>query len=131
MAFVSDYWTSVVHLRSQLGVIQTTYPVEIETVPQDVTDDDPDAPASGTSAVAATMPSFKAVVKTVDLAAGSKVMIRFFFDFGVFARWPMALKKTGCEVQVLVGPFKYVSHSVTKGAHPDVHPPARRTSACL
>lgn len=72
-------------------------------------------PQDGTSAVTSTIPSFKATVKTVDRAVGSKVMIYFLFDFGVFARWPMALKKTKCEVEVLMGPFKYVFYTVHQG----------------
>lgn len=108
VAFVSDYWTSIVHLRAQFNIIETMYPVEIEIVPQDGTTDDPNASTSSTSAALATIPSFKAAVKTVHRAVGSKVIINFLFDFGVFAHWPMALKRTKCDVEVLAGPFKCV-----------------------
>ena len=109
VTFLSDYWTSVVRLRTQLNVIETKYPVVIEVIPQDGTAEDLDASTSSTSAVLSTVPYFKATVKIVDLAARSKVLISFLFDFGVFAHWPMALKKTKCEVEVAVGPFKCAS----------------------
>lgn len=112
MAFLSDYWTSIVQLRAQLDVIQIAYPVKVEVMPQDGTADDLDASTSSTNSVTATIPSFKAAIKTVDLAMGSKVLIYFLFDFGVFAHWPMALKSTKCEVKVVMGPFKcvFLSH---------------------
>jgi len=105
VTFLSDYWASVVQLRTQLNVIRTRYPVAIEIIPQDDTAEDLNASTSSTSALLATVPSFKATVKVVDLAARSKILANFFFDFGVFARWPMALKKTGCEVEVVAGPL--------------------------
>lgn len=109
VTFLSDYWASIVELRKELDVIQTKYPVEIEIIPQDGTAEDLDASTSSNSAVLATIPSFKASVKVVNLAIRSKVLINFFLDFGVFAHWPMALKKTMCEVEVALGPFKCVS----------------------
>ena len=128
VAFVSDYWTSVAQLREQLNIIQTAYPVGIEIMSQDRTVDDPYVATLRTSAALAAIPSFKAAVKTVDRAVGSKVMIDFFFDFTVFAHWPMALKGTRCEVEVLMGPFECVFYLLHQGAHPDVRPPVRRTS---
>jgi len=106
VTFLSDYWTSIVQLRTQLNVIETRYPVAIEIIPQDDTAEDLNTSTSSTSAVLATVSSFKATVKVVDLAARSKVLINFLLDFGIFAHWPMALKKTKCEVEVVVGPFK-------------------------
>jgi len=105
VTFLSDYWTSIVQLRTQLNVIQTAYLVEIEVIPQDGTADELNTSTSSTSAVLATIPSFKATVKVVDLTVRSKFLITFLFDFGVFAHWPMAAKKTKCEVEVAVGPF--------------------------
>ena len=84
------------------------------------------------SAVLATLPSFKATVKVVNLAVRSKVLINFLFDFGVFAHWPMALKSTKCEVEVVMGPFKCVflpPHIQDPPA--DVYLVARRTFTCL
>ena len=112
MTFLSDYWTSIVQLRTQLNVIETKYPVTIEVIPQDGTADDLNASTSSTSALLATIASFKATVKVVDLAARSKILINFLFDFGVFAHWPMALKRTKCEVEVVMGPFKCVFYSL-------------------
>lgn len=109
MTFLSDYWTSIVRLRTQLNVIETKYPVVIEIIPQDDTAEDLNTSTSSTSAVLATVPYFKATVKLIDLAARSKILISFVFDFGVFAHWPMALKKTKCEVEVAVGPLKCAS----------------------
>lgn len=109
ITFLSDYWASIVQLRTQLDVIQTTYPVEIEVIPQDGTAEDLNASTSSTSAVLATIPSFKAIVRVVNLAMRSKVLINFLFDFGVFAHWPMALKKTKCEAEVAMGSLKCVS----------------------
>jgi hypothetical protein len=108
VTFLSDYWTSVIQLRTQLNVIETKYPVAIEVIPQDGSADDLNTSTSSTSAVLATFPSFKATVKVVDLTARSKVSISFSFDFGVFAHWPIALRGTKCEVDVSMGPFKYV-----------------------
>ena len=108
VTFLSDYWASIFQLRTQLNVIKTKYPVAIEIIPQDDTAEDLNASTSSTSAVLTTIPSFKATVKVVDLTVRSKVLITFLFDFGVFAHWPMALKKTKCEVEVAVGPFKCV-----------------------
>lgn len=108
MTFLSDYWTSVVQLRTQLNIIETKYPVAIEVIPQDGTSEDLNASTSSTSAVLAAMPSFRATVKVVDLVVRTKVLINFLFDFRVFAHWPMALRGTKCEVEVAVGPFKYV-----------------------
>ena len=118
ITFLSDYWASIVQLRTQLDVIQTTYPVEIEAIPQDGTAEDLNASTSSTSAVLATIPSFKATVKAVNLAMRSKVLINFLFDFGVFAHWPMALKKTKCEVEVAMGTFKCVHPLRTPGGSP-------------
>lgn len=108
VTFLSDYWTSIVQLRTQLNVIETKYPVAIEIIPHNSATDDPDASTSSTSAFVAAIPSFKAIVKVVDLTARSKILISFLFDFKVFSRWPMALKWTECEVGVPMGPFKYV-----------------------
>jgi len=105
VTFLSDYWTSIVQLRTQLNVIQTAYLVEIEVIPQDGTADELNTSTSSTSAVLATIPSFKAIVTTFNLAARSKIVVKLLFDFGVFAHWPMALKRTRCEVEVLIGPF--------------------------
>ena len=113
MTFLSDYWTSVVQLRTQLNVIETKYPVAIKVIPQDGVADDLNTSTSSTSAVLATVPSFKATIKVVDLAMRSKILINFLFDFGVFAHWPVALKGTKCEVEVLMGPLKcvfYLAH---------------------
>ena len=109
VTFLSDYWTSIVRLRTQLNVIETKYPVVIEVIPQDDTTEDLNTSTSSTSALLATVPYFKATVKLVDLAARSKILINLVFDFGVFAHWPMALKKTKCEVEVAVGPLKCAS----------------------
>ena len=71
------------------------------------------------------MPSFKAVVKAVHREVGSKVLIDFLFDSGVYVHWPMALKKTKCEVKVLMGPFECVFYTpCPEGAHPEPHPPS-------
>lgn len=101
------------HLRAQFNIVETKYPVEIEIIPQDNTADNPNAsmPNTGDTAI----PSFKATVTSVNRAVGSKVMINFFFDFELYAHWPMALKKTKCEVQVLMGPFKCVFYSARRG----------------
>jgi len=108
VTFLSDYWTSIVQLRTQLNVIETKYPVAIEVIPPDGTAEDLNASNSSTSAMLATVSSFKATVKVVDLTMRSKILINFLFDFGVFAHWPVALKRTGCEVEVVLGPFKCV-----------------------
>lgn len=115
VAFTSDYWTSIVHLRTQLDVVRVKYPVEIEIISQAGTADDLNAPPSSTSA---TIPSFKAAVEVFDYAMESKVKIDFLFDFGVFAHWPMALKKTKCDVEVLMGPFECVFCLVHQGRPP-------------
>lgn len=130
VAFVSDYWTSIVQLRAQLNIIETKYSIEIEVIPQDGTTDDPNASAFSTSAVIPTIPSFKTVIKPVDRAVGSKVIIYFLFDFGVFAHWPMALKRTKCEVEVLMGPFECVILLIqcTEGPDPDAYTLVLRTS---
>ena len=113
MTFLSDYWASVVQLRTQLDIIETKYPVVIKVIPQDGTAEDLNASTSSTSAVLATMNSFRATVKVVDLTLRSKILVNFLFDFGVFAHWPMALKKTKCEVEVVLGSLKYVLFSHT------------------
>lgn len=108
MTFLSDYWASVVQLRTQLNVIETKYPVAIEVIPLDGTAEDLNASTSSTSAVLATVHSFKATVKVVNLEMRSKVLINFLFDFGVFAHWPVSSKRTRCEVEVVLGSFKCV-----------------------
>jgi hypothetical protein len=118
VAFLSDYWTSIVQLRAQLDIIQIAYPVKVEVMPQDGTTDDLNASTSSTGGVTSTIPSFKAVVKTVDLAMGSKVLIDFLFDFGVFAHWPMTLKRTKCEVKVVMGPFRCVFYPMHQRCPP-------------
>jgi len=105
VTFLSDYWTSIIQLRTQLNVIETKYPVAIEVIPQDGNAEDLNTSTSSTSAVLATFPSFKATIKVVDLAARSRVSISFLFDFGVFAHWPIALRGTKCGVDVSMGPF--------------------------
>ena len=108
VTFLSDYWASIVQLRTQLNVIETKYPVAINVIPQDGIAEDLDTSTSSTSAVLATLPSFKATVKVVDVLARSKVLVSYLFDFGVFAHWPMAVGRTRCEVEAVIGPFKYV-----------------------
>ena len=131
MTFLSDYWTSIVQLRTQLNIIETKYPVTIKIIPQDGTAEDLNTSTSSTSAVLATVPSFKATVKVVNLALQSKILINFLFDFGVFAHWPVALKRTKCEVEVMIGPFKCVSFPALSGPQVDAHLAARRTSVWL
>ena len=131
MTFLSDYWASIVQLRTQLNIIETKYPVAIEVIPQDGTAEDLNASTSSTSAVLATVPSFKATVKTVNRAVRSKILISFLFDFGVFAHWPMALKRTKCEAKVLVGSFKCVLFPARSGPQADTHLVARKTFARL
>ena len=131
VTFLSDYWTSIVQLRTQLNIIETKYPVTIGVIPQDETAEDLNTSTSSTSAVLATLPSFKATVKVVNLAVRSKVLINFLFDFGVFAHWPMALKRTKCEAEVVVGPYKCVSLSASSGPRADAQLVARRTFAWL
>ena len=108
VAFLSDYWTSIVKLRKVINDIQKKYPVEIEVIPQDGTVDELNTSTSSTSAVLATIPSFKATVEVINLRLQSKIFINFLFDFGIFAHWPMALKRTKCEVEVSIGPLKCV-----------------------
>jgi len=129
VTFLSDYWASIVQLRTQLNIIETKYPVAIEVIPQDGTAEDLNTSTSSTSAVLATVPSFKATVKVVNLAMRSKVLISFLFDFGVFAHWPMALKKTKCGAEVLVGPFKCVFSTAHSGSQVDLRLVARKTFA--
>ena len=127
---MGDYWTSVVQLRTQLNIIETKYPVVIEVLPQDGTAEDPNASPSGTRAALATIPSFKATVKIINLALRSKVIVSFLFDFGVFAHWPMALKRTKCEVEVVKGPLKYIFSPTRPGLQADARLVARRTFVC-
>jgi hypothetical protein len=131
VTFLSDYWTSIVQLRTQLNVIETKYPVAIEIIPQDGTADDLNASTSSTSDVIATVPSFKATIKVVDLAMRSKILINFLFDFGVFAHWPIALTRTKCEVEVLMGPFKCVFYPAHLLPHAYTRSVAGRIFVCL
>jgi len=129
VTFLSDYWASIVQLRTQLNIIETKYPVAIKIIPQDGTAEDLNTSTSSTSAVLATVPSFKATVKIVNLVVRSKTLISFLFDFGVFAHWPMALKKTRCEAEVLVGPFKCVFSPARSGPQADARLVVRKTFA--
>jgi len=108
VTFLSDYWTSIVQLRTQLDIIETKYPVAIKVIPHDGTAEDLNTSTSSTSAVLATIPSFKVTVRVVDLVVQSKVLVNFLFDFEVFAHWPMALKRTKCEAEVAIGSSKCV-----------------------
>lgn len=88
---LSDFWTSMVQLRSQLDVLAIKFPVKIECSLDG---------ADGTS-------GFKAIASVLFTKHKAKALIKFIFDSDTFSSWPMSLASVGCEVEVAYGTLKY------------------------
>jgi len=87
LQFLSDFWTSVVQLRSQLDVLAVRYPVSVEAVEE----------------CGDTTPGFKAVTSVLFSKFKAKAFVKFIFDADTFSNWPMSLASTQCEVEVAYG----------------------------
>ena len=85
--YLSDYWDSCTHIRSQLKLIAIKYPLFIEVTPP-------------TLSVA---PSFKAIASVLYHDRMSKAFISFIFDQDTFSRWPTSIHSLKCNVEVAYG----------------------------
>jgi len=83
LQFLSDFWTSVVQLRTQLDLLAVKYPISIGIIEE--------------------RDAFKVTTSVLFSKSKAKAFVNFIFDVETFSNWPMSLGSMRCEVEVAYG----------------------------